>query len=259
MKANIENKKIGTILTMKDGSQCKCIDYRSYRDCDFQFLDEYGAIKTNLSYGNFVKGSIKNPYAPHVANVGFVGVGEDNNTKPEAYKIWSNMLMRCYKTRKDRRRDINYLNCEICEDWLCFQNFVKWYDDNLCLISKDIKEKICIDKDLLFKNNKFYSPDTCVPIPEKINIFLTTSKYARGGFPIGVYYENSTNKYKVQCCDPLNRYSRNIGRFNNYIDAFLKYKETKEKYAKDLADYYDGLIDKRAIDALRNYIIDIED
>ena len=254
---NLKDEKIGTILTMNDGSQCKCIGYRNNKDCDFQFLDEYGVIKYHQKYVNFIRGSIKNPYAPHIANVGIVGVGEDYSTNPKAYKMWQNMLERCYKTRTNRRRDINYFNCVVCDEWLYFQNFVKWYNDNISLINID--EKICIDKDLLYKHNTVYSPKNCLLVPEKINIFLTTSKYSRGQYPIGVSYDKRSNKFKAQCCDPLDRYCRNLGRFDTPEDAFLKYKQTKEQYAKDLANYYNGMIDDKVIIALRNYVVDITD
>lgn len=257
MARNYKDEKIGIVLTMNDGSQCKCIGYRNSKDCDFQFLDNYGVIKTHQNYSNFINGSIKNPYAPHVAGVGIVGVKENHNTNPKAYKIWADMLNRCYKTNTNRRRDVNYLDCSVCNEWLYFENFVQWYNNNISMIHTN--EKICIDKDLLHKHNKIYSPNNCVLIPEKINIFLTTSKYARGKYPIGVTYDKDTNKFSCLCCDPLNRYPRRIGRFNTPEEAFYKYKQTKEQYAKDLANYYYGKIDNRAIEALKNYIVEITD
>ena len=257
MRKNTKDRT-GEILTMKDGSLCKCIGYRNNKDCDFQFLDDHKVIKMHQYYGNFVNGSLKNPYAPHVAGIGFIGEGENHKSQPKAYKTWADMLNRCYKRHTERRRDIGYLDCYVCEEWFNFQNFVQWYLENIKLIN-NIDDKICIDKDLLIKNNKCYSPNTCLLVPEKINIFMTTSKYKRGEYPIGVHYEKDSNKFKVQCCDPLDRYCRNIGRFNNVNDAFLQYKKTKEQYAKDLANYYDGFIDPKVIKALFEFSVDITD
>ncbi len=95
---------------MNDGSRCKCIDYRTKSDCDFQFIDENQVILKNKNYGNFLKGSLKNPYSLSVCGIGYIGEGFDFNSKPEAYRIWSNMIWRCYHTRNDRRRDINIKN-----------------------------------------------------------------------------------------------------------------------------------------------------
>ena len=32
---------------------------------------------------------------------------------------------------------------------------------------------MCLDKDILYKNNTIYSKDTCIFIPERINILFT--------------------------------------------------------------------------------------
>lgn len=186
-----------------------------------------------------------------------MGDGDRREKRPKEYTLWSDMLNRCYNTRLDRRRDASYADCYVAEEWHNFQNFIKWYDENIVLYKTN--EPITLDKDLLYKNNKIYSKFSCLLLPERINIFLTTSKCARGNFPIGVFFENDSQKYKAQCCDPFDRYGRNIGRFNNPNDAFIKYKEIKEKYAKDLADFYKGKIDERAIYALCNYKVEITD
>lgn len=242
---------------MNDGSRCKCIDYRTRKDCDFKFMDEHQFIIKNRSYGDFLNGSLKNPYSLSVCNIGYIGNGYNYSDKPEAYKIWSNMIHRCYQTRTDRRRDINYKKCIISGDWQNFQNFVDWYDNNIKLYMLD--DTPCIDKDLLYKNNRIYSPKTCLLIPEEINIFMTNSKFKRGEFPIGVYFDKDSNNFKAQCNDPLNRYSRNIGRYNTAEEAFYAYKNRKEQYAKDLANCFYGKIDIKAIQALQNYTVDIND
>ncbi len=141
--------------------------------------------------------------------------------------------------------------------WQSFQNFVAWYDENLKLYMIDSIP--CIDKDLLYKNNKIYSPKNCLLVPEIINIFSTNSKYKRGKLPIGVYLDKESGKYKSQCNDPLNRYNRNLGRYNTPEEAFMVYKKTKEQYAKDLAKEFNNKIDKRVINALTNFTVEITD
>lgn len=249
--------KIGKVFTSKNGdSQCVCIDYRTSHDCDIMFLD-CGYIKQHVNWHNLQKGSFKSPYTTSVAGVGFIGIGESRENHIDAYGMWARMMERCYNTRIDRRRDINYADCFVAYDWHNFQNFLSWYDDNLSMYKAN--EPMTLDKDLLYKGNRIYSQHTCLLIPERINIFLTTSKFARGEYPIGVFFESDCGKFKAQCCDPFERYGRNIGRFTNSEDAFYRYKEVKEKYAKDLANYYDGKIDQRAIDALRRFSVDITD
>lgn len=250
--------KVGTIFLDKDGrSQCVCIAYRNSHDCDIQFLD-CGVIFEHMDYGNLKNGSFKSPCSKSIAGIGYIGVGINNiKNRPYEYKMWSNMINRCYKIRTDRRRDINYQNCYVSDEWHNFQNFVQWFDENIKHYKVD--EPLCIDKDLLYKGNRIYSKYTCVLVPNRINLFLTLTKFSRGTLPIGVYFDRKQNKYKAQCCDPLNRYSRNLGRFNSIEEAFYKYKETKEKYAHDLAQEYSGKIDIKVLNALYNYKVDISD
>lgn len=35
------------------------------------------------------------------------------------------MLQRCYNNKQ-----LSYFDCEVCDEWLCFQNFAKWYEEN---------------------------------------------------------------------------------------------------------------------------------
>ena len=58
------------------------------------------------------------------------------------------------------------MDCSVYEGWHNFQNFAKWYEDNYYEIEE---EQMHLDKDILVKGNKVYSPDTCVFVPETIN------------------------------------------------------------------------------------------
>lgn len=253
--------RTGTIRRMNDGELFKCIAYRNNKDCDFELVDKEHNYKVcHKLYWNFEHGSMKSPYSKSVANVGYLGVGATHKTNPTAYRMWYNMIYRCYCTRMDRRRDINYEDCEVDEKWHCFQNFNDWYNNESSLYK--CNEKVCIDKDLLIKNNKIYSEDTCVLLPEKINIFLTKTSHTRGKYPIGVYYDKYKNKFIAQCCNPFGdnkNEKRNLGSFNTSEEAFLAYKNTKEKYARMLADKYNGIIDTKAINALKNYKVEVND
>lgn len=233
---------------------CECIEYVNSRNISVVFLDKYRAIAHGVIYSNFKKGTVKNPYYKSVSGVGYLGEGFRREDKVEAYSIWQNMISRCYKTREDRRRNVSYLDCVVCEEWHNFQNFIRWYENALKKYQSE--ENFCIDKDLINKNNKKYCPEFCCLLPNKVNIFLTTTKFKRGEYPIGVYYDDSSKKYRVQCCDPLKKRNRNLGRFDNIDDAFIKYKQTKELYAKELADRYNGIIDDRAVNALINFKVE---
>ena len=86
------------------------------------------------------------------------------------------MLRRCYDEKLHKKYP-TYIDCKVCEEWLNFQNFAKWYYNNYYEIEN---EKICLDKDILHKGNKIYSPDNCVFVPNNINVLFVKSDKSRG-------------------------------------------------------------------------------
>ncbi len=174
--------------------------------------------------------------------------GRTKNTK--IYMAWHHMLMRCYNQTTINRQP-TYDGCSVCDEWLNFQNFAKWF-------SQRYKPGYELDKDLLVKGNKIYSPETCCVIPKEINRALTNSKINRGKLPIGITIDNRTKTgYIVQ----LNKGSKQLylGTWPNIEKAFQVYKEAKEETLKDLAESYKLEIEDSVYNALKNYKIEITD
>jgi len=194
---------------------------------------------------------MKDVFKKSVYNTGYLGLGE-YSSKDKAYVSWKNMLFRCYsKNRLDKFP--SYINCIMCNEWHNFQNFAKWFNDNYI-------EYYHIDKDLLFKKNNIYSPETCIFLPQEINKLLTKTDSKRGNCPIGVFYNKKTSNFKAQIC--IGFKSRiGLGTFKTKEDAFVCYKNVKENYIKKTAiDYYStGKISLKAYNALYNYIVEITD
>ena len=195
-------------------------------------------------------------------------IGVNNNGKyrsavkgkvTKEYRSWNNLISRI-SNKKQLEKYPNYKNCSICEDWLIFDNFAKWHEENYYEIDN---ETMCLDKDILIKGNKIYSPETCIYVPNSINVLFTKSNKARGDFPIGVYYERDSGKFKSQLSYQEHRNSKkkrkNLGRFENYEDAFNKYKIEKEKYIKIVADRYKDEIPLKLYNAMYNYKVEMED
>ncbi|BBI90487.1 HNH endonuclease [Tenacibaculum phage PTm1] len=116
-----------------------------------------------------------------------------------------------------------------------------------------------LDKDLLVKNNKIYSKDTCVFIPNDVNVLITNRRNFRGCLPIGVTTSKNRNKYRSQ----INIYGKRIGLgyFDTPFDAFNAYKEAKENHIKDIANKYKNepwMLDK-LYNALMTYEVEITD
>ena len=259
------NDRIEEISISNEGYKMKIIKYNSAKDIIIEFQDKYNA-KIHTNYEAFKRGVVKNPYHPSVYGVGCCGQGKyvtrDKNGKiTKAYKIWSEMLKRCYDPYFLNKFP-TYIDCYVCEEWLNFQNFAKWFYDNYYEIDGQL---MCLDKDILFKNNKIYCPNNCIILPQRINKLFTKADISRGRYPIGVYYRKDVERLYVHCSifDKENNKKKQLYLGNFPLDkpfqAFTVYKNFKENYIKQVADEYKDLIPQRLYDAMYNYEVEIND
>ncbi len=161
--------------------------------------------------------------------------------------------MRCYD-ETIKKKHPTYKNCVICEEWLLYDNFKKWCNKNYYRINN---ERMQVDKDILIKRNKLYSPDTCCFVPDRINSLIIKSDSIRGKYPIGVSYIKNTGL----CCASMKKDNKNIwlGEYATPEIAFNVYKTEKEKYIKEVADEYKDKIPNEIYNALYNYEVEIDD
>ena len=216
-------------------------------------------------WNNFQKGTIKSPYCKTVFNIGYLGEGSYNKTSfPKIYSHWFAMLNRCYNVCYTEQP--TYINCEVCKEWHNFQNFAKWYEENYYEIEG---EEMHLDKDILCKGNKIYSPQTCIFVPRNINMIFVNSKKTRGDYPVGISYhkhKNGNDKLDIRCniIDKSTNKTKTIVLKNVPINypieqAFNIYKTFKEKYIKQVADEYKDLIPQKLYDAMYKYKVEITD
>lgn|SRR5574344_575538 len=167
-----------------------------------------------------------------------------------AHSCWSNMLLRCY-SKKYQEKEPSYIGCSVCDEWLYFSNFKAWFDQN------HIKG-FCLDKDILFKGNKIYSPETCCFVPYAINNIFSLKKSGRGKMPLGV---RRTPKGKYQARLMLRPHHLYLGTYETIEEAFNAYRHAKEAHIKEVAqEYYNkGEITERVYDALMKYEVEITD
>lgn len=262
---NLEEERLGEIRKSKEslgGYTMKIIEYNGRNNIWIEFQDE-NKSKVHTQYGNFEKGNVKNPYHPSVFGVGYYGVGKyksrgKDKKKTIAYKSWIMMLQRCYDPYTINKR-LTYIDCYVCDEWLCFQNFAEWYYKNYYECNN---EEMHLDKDILIKGNKIYSPETCVFVPQRINSLFTKSDASRGKYPIGVSWHKASNKFMTQCSifdKENNKKQMYLGYYNTSEEAFLAYKQFKENYIKQVADEYKELIPNKLYDALYRYEVNIGD
>lgn len=173
------------------------------------------------------------------------------DTKP--YHLWKGILLRCYE-EKYRSQNKTYKDCEVCDEWKYFSNFKDWFDNP----NNGYRVGYHLDKDILVKGNKVYSPDTCCFVPIEINSLLTTRKNHRGNLPIGVSKVNSKYQVRVSFGDGKPKY---LGVYPTIEEAFNAYKQAKEKHIKEIAQKYfnEGKIIERVYNALMKYEVEITD
>lgn len=252
-----EKSRIGEIRIMNCGEKCEIVEYNGVRDVTVKFLKTGELVKS--TYNEFKKGSIKSHFTPTVYGVGIVGLErtKENGKQLKSYETWSGMLRRCYDEMYKGKHP-TYKDCSVCEEWLYYSNFKQWYSKNYYEVDN---EKMCLDKDILFKGNKVYSPDMCMFVPHNINSLFTKSDAKRNDLPIGVTWYK--NKYKASCnifdLKTNISKSKHLGYHNTPEEAFSVYKIVKEENVKLVADYYREQIPKRLYDTMYSYEVHIDD
>jgi len=229
-------------------------EYYNKTNIIVQFDNEY-TIHTN--YDRFKKGEVSNPYDKTVYGIGYLGEGEYrckiNYERTKVYKAWQGMLERCYD-KKCQEKYPTYKDCITDEEWHNFQNFGKWFDENYYEIEG---QRMNLDKDVLSKGNKIYSPKTCVFVPQKINILFIKRDNDRGKLPIGVCFNRHVNKYQANCNNNGER--EHLGLYNTPEEAFYSYKKFKEHIIKKTANEYKDKIPQKLYDAMYRYEVEITD
>lgn len=153
--------RVGSIYPSNFGNM-EVIHYGGSRDVAVRFLDT-DAEYYNLQKGNVVRGNVRDLEAPTVEGVGVVGTTNTSNKR--AFKIWRTMLLRCYSDNYHSTRP-TYRSAEVCEEWQYYPNFLKWFEENYV-------EGYDLDKDCLDLRRKYYSPETCIFVPRKLNSTLS--------------------------------------------------------------------------------------
>lgn len=171
----------------------------------------------------------------------------------KAYYRWRDMMHRCYND-KFHESHPQYEQCTVCEEWLNFCNFEKWYNENYYRIEDLTMD---LDKDILIKGNKEYCPATCCIVPHCINTLFLTGKKNRGDLPIGIHYDNEHKRYRAAMS--YQGIQIKIGRFSNAEDAFNRYKVYKEDFIQDIAEQYKGKIPDKMYQAMMNWKIEVTD
>lgn len=251
----MKNSYKGSIFTTKEGYEVKIIEYFKWNNCTIKFNDKLSTILKNVIISNVIKGNIKNPNHASVYGVGYVGQGKykvviDGKITLSNRK-WRAMIERGY-SQKLKQKQPAYKHITVCEEWYNFQNFAEWFEENW---KPWMNNKWQLDKDILIKGNKIYSPETCCFVPSEINNSILKRQNNRGDYLIGVTKRNGLFIAQNQVCKKAIRSKY----FNCELEAFYSYKTAKEKELKGLADKWKNLIDPRVYQAMYDYKVEITD
>lgn len=189
-----------------------------------------------------------------VRGVGYNGEGDhqryvDKVAQP-AYRVWAGMMDRCYNTQY-RKSHLSYEGCTIAEEWHDFQVFAEWFYNH-----KYSNKGYHIDKDLLVKGNRVYSPETCCFAPKEINIALVEKVNVKDNHPRGVRVtktDSGENRFVVGL--GFYGHQKHLGVFATADEAFEVYREAKERHVKNMALKWANKIELRLYFALMNWTV----
>lgn len=242
---------IGKVFSTNGSVDCVVIDYGGWDSVTVQFLDKYEA-KVTTQMSNLRRGMVANPYEKSKFGVGCLGEGDfkskDGRKTSLVYYIWSGMMERGY-CPKLKKKFPTYSDCTVCEEWRNFQVFAEWYTNH-----KLYGLRYQLDKDILVKDNKVYSPETCCLVPAEINSAFNTCEKRRGVYPLGVGYHKDKKTFYASV-----RYKGkliHLGTFRTPEEAFDVYKDAKESLIRSIALEWEGKIEKKVFDMLMFWTVE---
>lgn len=249
-----KEKYLGKTFQSNNHGCFKIVGYTSSTKVDIVFLET--GFKTITHMGLITRGEVKDCFQPTVQGFGIIGnenIRDNNGNILETYRKWEAMLDRVYGRGCKSDETNPYYNVSISEDFRWYKDFKEWCEKQIGFGNKGW----ALDKDILVKGNKVYSPETCCFVPVELNSLLVNSRATRGEFPVGVHFDKSRNKFQAYIRKDGKR--KHLGRFSTPEEAFQVYKEAKESYIKEVAETYKDQIDSRVYESLMKYEVNIDD
>lgn len=250
-KISKKNERIGKSMINQYGSTYTIIDYIDTKNIVVQF--DNGYIK-ETEYKEFINGSIKSPYCKSVYGNGYIGEGKykvidlENKKATIQYQYWHDMIKRSFDLKLKEKRP-SYKDITCCNEWLSFQTFAKWFDENYYTVDD---ERIHLDKDILYKGNKIYSPETCIFVPARINELFTQQPKSKYGLPTGVD-KLPSGKFRVRIATHGNNLNKHFGVYDVLDEAINSYKINKKDYIITIANLYKDKIPLKLFIAMSKY------
>lgn len=240
------------------GCLMKIVIYNNALDIVVEFQDSYKE-RVSTNYDNFLNGKVKNQYYPSVFGVGMIGSeypSKVNGKMTKEYTTWRNMLMRCFDV-KYKEAHPAYKNVTCCDEWLLFENFYEWLHSQENFDKWFDGKYWALDKDIIIKGNKIYSPNVCCLVPANVNVLFTQKP--KRNLPVGIY--KNGNGYTARCDNLLIGKTEKLGTHQTVENAFNAYKIYKEDLIKEIAkiEYSNGNIIESCYKSMMLYVVEIND
>ena len=194
----------------------KCIDLSNY------IKNNFPATKSSRSKRRLISGIGVND-SDYVVNP---STSKGRMPCP-AYSTWRDMISRCSNDEYKIKHPA-YAEASVCDEWIYFTKFREWWESN----AVDGWE---IDKDLLKPFNKVYSPETCIYVPQWLNVLVIDSSRKRIGSKIGSCFDKSRGKYICICSVGYGN-TKNLGRFDTEEEAHEAWLSERIRYILSRSD-----------------------
>lgn len=238
----VANKKVGRVFSSYLHGDFTVVKYISEGDVSINFHNT-GNTVNNLKWKQILGCKIKDYMSASLCGVGYIGLGSFDSKSQHLgrniYKTWAAMLGRCHSDKRQKAHP-TYVGCSVAKEWHNFQNFAKWF-------VKNYRVDCELDKDLLVKGNKVYSPATCIYISKEVNSVLTNKKVSQDNSgTVGISFKNSDGKYVPYIRDGKGKNIK-LGCFTTIKEAEFAYMQARLERLIDLANKQEVIQVKMAL------------
>lgn len=225
----------GKVFSSKSYGDFKVLGYLGKSEYSICFIEtKYVAKYTKYK---ILKGEVRDILSPTLYNIG--RLGDKYFTAHFLYGRWKSMMSRCYNTK-----DVSYPNygakgITVCDRWYNFSNYV----DDVILLEGYNEElvktrKLQLDKDVINREAKIYSPETCKWVTQSENTKemnkrvkqkLSIATRLSDGYSEEFYnITEFCNLYNIPCISSVSTCL--LGKRNDYFGWKFEYKENPIKY-----------------------------
>ncbi|MGV6396927.1 hypothetical protein ACTUVN_002622 [Pseudomonas caspiana] len=126
------------------------------------------------------------------------------------FSAWSDMIRRS-SSEAFKRNNPAYADVSVCQEWITFSSFRTWME-------RQNWQGMDLDKDILSRGSKSYSPETCCFVSRATNRFMVHCPESRG-LLLGVDWCEPNKKFRAQI-NVAGR-KRSIGYYESSGEAHL--------------------------------------